>query len=404
MSSLTTPDPVHASQPVRCSEDLPLWSPEPTRHGEVLVGDVGYIRHRVFYLNATKAADDLIHKEYGAPEEIPDDTQAFLRSVQPTIEVNADKHFNAIAAQTAAEDAEQPETDEQVQIHPDPNTEPTLPPELDIAENLERRLIVRHDIACMLLGLGADAHRGSYSANGLSVASGYEDSTIILWYPATGGCITELKGHTDTICALALSPDSSLLASCFRNRLIILWNVAASEKTVALNGHDGFIETLAFSRDGKKLASGSVDCTVRIWDVESGQQQSLCKVHNALVMVVTFSPDGTQLASGSADCDTRVWDAKTRGNFCSQGPSIRYEVPTPAPIPRDDTSTCKVVTVTVDDSAATSTVRLLFSVSSIWPETVQDNMPQSTITGEWNKAQNRACFEADVLKLRGNCW
>ncbi|EED78120.1 predicted protein [Postia placenta Mad-698-R] len=82
----------------------------------------------------------------------------------------------------------------------------------------------------------------------------------------------------------------------------------------------------------------------------------------------------------------------------------RYEVPTPAPIPRDDTSTCKVVTVTVDDSAATSTVRLLFSVSSIWPETVQDNMPQSTITGERNKAQNRACFEADVLKLRGNCW
>ncbi|KAF9806319.1 hypothetical protein IEO21_08725 [Rhodonia placenta] len=32
--------------------------------------------------------------------------------------------------------------------------------------------------------------------------------------------------------------------------------------------------------------------------------------------------------------------------------------PNPRSIPRDDTSTCKVITVTVEDSGATSTARL----------------------------------------------
>ncbi|OSX58672.1 hypothetical protein POSPLADRAFT_1152537 [Postia placenta MAD-698-R-SB12] len=69
MGSLTTPDAVYASQLFRCGEGLPLWSPEHTKHGEVLVGDVGYMRHGAFYrlFNATKAADDPINKEYGVP-------------------------------------------------------------------------------------------------------------------------------------------------------------------------------------------------------------------------------------------------------------------------------------------------------------------------------------------------
>lgn len=43
----------------------------------------------------------------------------------------------------------------------------------------------------------------------------------------------------------------------------------------------------------------------------------------------------------------------------------RYEVPTPAPIARDDTSTCKVVTVTVDDTAATSTALVAASTAAV---------------------------------------
>lgn len=48
-----------------------LWEPEPTQHGEVLLGDVGYLREGVFFrlFNATRNEDDEIHTTYGVPDK-----------------------------------------------------------------------------------------------------------------------------------------------------------------------------------------------------------------------------------------------------------------------------------------------------------------------------------------------
>ncbi|TBU30104.1 hypothetical protein BD311DRAFT_659806 [Dichomitus squalens] len=48
----------------------PLWEPEPTASGEVLIGDVGYILDGGFYrlFNATLAADDAVNQRYGVPD------------------------------------------------------------------------------------------------------------------------------------------------------------------------------------------------------------------------------------------------------------------------------------------------------------------------------------------------
>ncbi|RPD58796.1 hypothetical protein L226DRAFT_539425 [Lentinus tigrinus ALCF2SS1-7] len=48
----------------------PLWEPEPTKSGEVLIGDVGYVLEGSFYrlFNATLPADHAIHERYGVPD------------------------------------------------------------------------------------------------------------------------------------------------------------------------------------------------------------------------------------------------------------------------------------------------------------------------------------------------
>lgn len=48
----------------------PLWEPEPTKSGEVLVGDIGYILEGGFYrlFNATLPADHAIHERCGVPD------------------------------------------------------------------------------------------------------------------------------------------------------------------------------------------------------------------------------------------------------------------------------------------------------------------------------------------------
>ena len=48
----------------------PLWQPEPSQYGEVLIGDVGFIADGRFYrlFNATSAADDRVNAEFGVPD------------------------------------------------------------------------------------------------------------------------------------------------------------------------------------------------------------------------------------------------------------------------------------------------------------------------------------------------
>ena len=47
----------------------PLWEPEPTASGEVLIGDVGYIFDGGFYrlFNATLPSGHAIHERWGVP-------------------------------------------------------------------------------------------------------------------------------------------------------------------------------------------------------------------------------------------------------------------------------------------------------------------------------------------------
>jgi WD40 repeat protein len=50
--------------------------------------------------------------------------------------------------------------------------------------------------------------------------------------------------------------------------------LAAEPKLIAtLKGHSDSIEALAFSPDGKILASGSKDNTLRLWDTAKGREE-----------------------------------------------------------------------------------------------------------------------------------
>ncbi|RDX40538.1 hypothetical protein OH76DRAFT_1366095 [Lentinus brumalis] len=54
----------------RRGHGYPLWEPEPTKAGEVLVGDVGYILEGSFYrlFNATLPAGHAVHQQWGVPD------------------------------------------------------------------------------------------------------------------------------------------------------------------------------------------------------------------------------------------------------------------------------------------------------------------------------------------------
>ncbi|KAH9949139.1 WD40 repeat-like protein [Amylocystis lapponica] len=275
--------------------------------------------------------------------EIPDDIKAFLDATQPHIEVNEDGlgmlSIEMLAAEVPAS-AEAVASEQSLEVDapgasitgPPPPIPP--PPSLSHTETTDED--VDHDDTSAVdenktnddKGKGVasiarqgdvivlDDHTGgvcslAFSADGIHVASGSEDSTIIIWDARTGQKVYELNVHDDTVCTLAFSPDGQELVSGARDGRVILWTVETGEPRAFLDGHDGFVYSVVFSPDGQSVASASVDFTVRLWDTATGQALWSSDGHHAVVMLVAFSPDGKQIVSASADYSARIWDTET---------------------------------------------------------------------------------------------
>lgn len=60
---------IYANQLLPKRHGLPLWHPEPTKFGEVLIGDVGFVLDGCFYrlFNAIRTADDPVNAHCGVP-------------------------------------------------------------------------------------------------------------------------------------------------------------------------------------------------------------------------------------------------------------------------------------------------------------------------------------------------
>jgi WD40 repeat protein len=91
-----------------------------------------------------------------------------------------------------------------------------------------------------------------------------------VWDARTGRLLATLVGHTQSVDAVAVSPDGSKVATGGWDRSVRIWNATTGALEHALAGHVAAISELRFSPDGRWLFSGSRDLTVRKWDARTG--------------------------------------------------------------------------------------------------------------------------------------
>jgi WD40 repeat protein len=70
---------------------------------------------------------------------------------------------------------------------------------------------------------------------------------------------------------------------------------------LTLRGHTNTVWAVAFSSDGATLASASSDRTVKLWEVQSGCELQTLEGHNQAITAVAVSPDCATIASASND-------------------------------------------------------------------------------------------------------
>jgi WD40 repeat protein/uncharacterized caspase-like protein len=147
----------------------------------------------------------------------------------------------------------------------------------------------------------------AFSPNGKTVASASSDKTIRMWEVETGRLLRVLDIHRDNVTSIAFSPDGKTIASGSLDKTVALCDVKSGRLIRSLVDHSDDVNSVAFSPDGKTIASGSRDETINLWDAATGEVIHTIEGPASEVRAVTFSPDGQILASGSADKVVRLW-------------------------------------------------------------------------------------------------
>ena len=158
------------------------------------------------------------------------------------------------------------------------------------------------------------------------LASGGGDNNVILWDLKTGRRMRTIAAHKAAVNEIAFSRDGQTLASGSDDKTVRLWNVRTGSRLRTLSGHAGGVNAIALSRDGKTLASGSQDKTVRLWNLGTGEVRRIITGHGGPVNAVAFSPNGQIVASASTDNTIRlsnVQDGKRTRTFKGHSSWVR---------------------------------------------------------------------------------
>ena len=171
----------------------------------------------------------------------------------------------------------------------------------------------------------------AFSPDGWTIVTASEDKTVRLWDTRTGTHLATLEGHTSSVTSIAFSPNGATIATLSSgDNTVRLWDTQTGEhKIIFTGGTDLAVSTggppdyatsaafppnvvsLAFSPDGNILAIGSEDKTVRLWDAQTGKNKNTLTGHTDSVRAIAFSPDGRTIATASKDNTVRLWDTNS---------------------------------------------------------------------------------------------
>jgi WD40 repeat protein len=183
----------------------------------------------------------------------------------------------------------------------------------------------------------------AWSADGRTLAVGYQDEGLVLFDPRTGAMQGKLKVPPRGVAALAFSADGRLLAAVDIHSLVHVYETTTGQEVRRTPGWRPWMLSVAFAPDGRTLAfaggttihlrlyhaslqqrtGGEPDFTIRLWDIIENKEVRRLTGHAQQVESLSFCADGTRLLSQGADGMVLSWDvAALLGHPAPRGPAL----------------------------------------------------------------------------------
>lgn len=143
------------------------------------------------------------------------------------------------------------------------------------------------------------------------VVSASGDETLKVWDINSGRKVHTLRGHSDSVRCVAVSPDSLHVVSGSQDQTLKLWDLKAGQELRTFENHSNLVSGVALTPDGSRAVSASWDETLKVWDLESGRERCTLEGHSNRVSAVALCHDGSCAVSASWDKTLKVWDLES---------------------------------------------------------------------------------------------
>ncbi|MDA1215117.1 MAG: hypothetical protein O2955_21675, partial [Planctomycetota bacterium] len=141
------------------------------------------------------------------------------------------------------------------------------------------------------------------SHDGMWSASGSETGTIQFWKTADGMLGPLLAGHTGSVNDLSFHPEKPLVLSAGLDGTVRVWEIPKPVTPVL--GHSQSVAAVAVTPDGKKMATASLDKSVRLSHVADGQPKLAITDFPQPIQSMAITSKNQQLAVGDVTGD--IW-------------------------------------------------------------------------------------------------
>ena len=127
-----------------------------------------------------------------------------------------------------------------------------------------------------------------------------------VWNTESATLVAESSEHRGNVTAVAFSPDGRRVASISFGGTILVWDPANGRTLLELRSQR-ILKFVTFSQDGRLLLTGQDDGAAMVWSVADGRLIATLRG----VELARFSPDARFIAVTGRDGTARIWDAET---------------------------------------------------------------------------------------------